>query len=263
MRVSNPVVAWGLPFLVLMVLLSGCGDRGGDGEACLAEGTCGPVVESIRVSGDIPMNPDADFWKGHQGPKKIIVELGPQMITTPSWPNPSIKSVTLQAARNDRDLALRLEWKDDSKDDNAGISSLYIDMAAVMFPLFPGKPLPPITMGGEGEPVNIWQWKDPQEPPGSREGIRETSSAEVMDATVEDLDAEGFSTLTRQSHQDVKAKSLWKDNSWMLVFKRALETGDDNDVRIGKALPIAIAAWNGSNKERNGQKGLAGWLLLR
>ena len=36
-----------------------------------------------------------------------------------------------------------------------------------------------------------------------------------------------------------------------------------NDIQFKKSVLMATAIWNGSNKELNGQKGIAGWLLLR
>jgi hypothetical protein len=39
---------------------------------------------------------------------------------------------------------------------------------------------------------------------------------------VEDLNAEGFSTLTTQSHQDVYGSGNWGNSRWMVVFKRRL-----------------------------------------
>ena len=74
---------------------------------------------------------------------------------------------------------------------------------------------------------------------------------------VEDLNAEGFSTLTTQADQDVEGSGNWSNNRWAVVFKRTLTTDDPNDTQFtaGKT-PIAFAVWNGSNKERNGQKGV-------
>ena len=80
---------------------------------------------------------------------------------------------------------------------------------------------------------------------------------------VEDLNAEGFSTLTTQAHQDVQGNGNWSNNRWSVVFKRALTNGDANDTQFktGKT-PMAIAVWNGNNKERNGQKGVTQWNTL-
>merc|ERR1711964_608416 len=79
-------------------------------------------------------------------------------------------------------------------------------------------------------------------------------------SAVEDLNAEGFSTLTTQAHQDVQGAGNWRNNRWSVVYKRALKTGDANDTQFGGSkTPMAIAIWNGQNKERNGQKAVTQW----
>jgi hypothetical protein len=90
------------------------------------------------------------------------------------------------------------------------------------------------------------------------------SDASLRVSPVEDLNAEGFSTLTTQAHQDVKGSGNWSNNRWSVVFKRSLTNGDANDTQFktGKT-PMAIAVWNGQNKERNGQKGVTQWNELQ
>jgi DMSO reductase family type II enzyme heme b subunit len=81
------------------------------------------------------------------------------------------------------------------------------------------------------------------------------SDATMRKSPVEDLNAEGFSTLTTQATQNVDGKGNWNNNRWAVVFKRALSTNDANDTQFsGGKTPMAIAIWNGANKERNGQK---------
>ena len=82
-------------------------------------------------------------------------------------------------------------------------------------------------------------------------------------SAVEDLNAEGFSTLTTQAQQDVMGEGNWRNNRWAVVFKRALSTGDSNDSQFkGSKTPMAIAIWDGGNKERNGQKAVTQWNTL-
>ena len=89
------------------------------------------------------------------------------------------------------------------------------------------------------------------------------SDARMRVSAVEDLNAEGFSTLTTQAHQDVAGEGNWRNNRWAVVFKRALKTGDANDTQFGGGkAPMAIAIWDGQNKERNGQKAVTQWNTL-
>ena len=81
---------------------------------------------------------------------------------------------------------------------------------------------------------------------------------------VEDLNAEGFSTLTTQAHQDVQGNGNWSNNRWSVVFKRSLSKVVMPMIRNSKRgkTPMAIAVWNGQNKERNGQKAVTQWNTL-
>lgn len=229
-------------------------------EDCLKDESCGPAIAVTHHDGTLPLGPNDPFW--YEGPVPVKVELGPQMITNPKWPNPSTKEVTVRAVKNNSGIAIMLEWDDATRDSNFDHSALYIDRAAVMFPVKAEKEAPLITMGESRKPVNIWQWKSVGGERG-QPGVKDNPNSKLAYQTTEDLNAEGYSTLTDQSKQDVKGSAIWKDNRWRLVFNRSLTNTNDNDVQFNQSTLMAVAIWNGSNKELNGQKGIAGWLLLR
>jgi len=81
------------------------------------------------------------------------------MITNPMWPAPATKWVNVRAVNNGKEIAVRLSWTDSTRNDIMVRSQQYKDQAAIMFPLNQGGEEPPFTMGGDGERVNIWQWK--------------------------------------------------------------------------------------------------------
>lgn len=245
------------PALSLILILSSCS---ANIEGCLNEGSCGPEIKIVNVEGSLPDNPFDPFWDSGQAPVPISIDLGPQMITNPKWPNPSTKQVSIRAVKNGDKLVIMLEWSDKTRDGNFDHSSLYVDRAAVMFPVdVDGEP-PSITMGEPGVPVNIWQWKSI----GGEKGQPGVKAKEALVyQTVEDLNAEGFSTLTYQNQQNVKGTALWKDDTWRLILKRDLVDDDRNDVQFRQSVLMAVAVWNGSNRELNGQKGIAGWMLLK
>lgn len=243
----------------LLLFGSGCGVSETPFSRCLEEGDCISQIKVRKFSGDIPLAPDSKFWNSTQGPEKSSIDLGPQLITNPQWPNPSVKQVLISAARTDKQIAVRLEWQDDSADQGLDQSRLYTDQAAVMFPLYSNRDVPPITMGGEGYPVNIWQWKAVRQV--TADAARKDSAATL--SPVEDLNAEGFSTLTRQDEQNVSGRGKRTDEGWQVVFKRNLVNADEHDVQFSASTPMAVAIWNGGNRETNGQKGLAGWILLQ
>jgi DMSO reductase family type II enzyme heme b subunit len=237
----------------------GCGVSDTKYSSCLEEGDCTSQLNVKIFSGDIPLSPDSRFWNSPQGPAKTTVDLGPQLITNPQWPNPSVKKVWVSVARTETQIAVRLEWEDDSVSNGIDQSRLYTDQAAIMFPLNSNEEVPPVTMGGEGFPVNIWQWKAVRQM--AADAAQKDSAATL--SPVEDLNAEGFSTLTRQDEQSVSGRGLRTDKGWQVVFKRNRTNRDEHDVQFTGATPMAVAIWNGGNRETNGQKGLAGWILLQ
>ena len=303
------------------------------------------TITAVKVQGNIPINADDPFWTRY-GPtfqKHTVVDMDPQMITNPMWPAPATKWVNVRAVNNGKEIAVRLSWTDSTRNDIMVQSQQYKDQAAIMFPVNQSGEEPPFTMGGDGERVNIWQWKATwnkegagqtgnagmqdledqykymamgsgsyymYEPSGKLGGLdtnhtsgtktgslanrgagdiskrgtytdfgmgknegvfnegRATgnilSNAAMRVSPVEDLNAEGFSTLTTQAHQDVQGNGNWSNNRWSVVFKRALTSGDANDTQFtGGKTPMAIAVWNGQNKERNGQKAVTQWNELR
>ncbi len=303
------------------------------------------TIKAVKVQGNIPINADDPFWTRY-GPtfhKHVVVDLDPQMITNPMWPAPATKWVNVRAVTNGKEIAVRLSWTDSTRNDIMVQSQQYKDQAAIMFPVNQTGEEPPFTMGGDGERVNIWQWKATWDKEGAgksgnigmldmedqykfmamgsgsyymyepggkltgkdfatntgskqtagktqgagniskrnsyvdygmgkNEGVfnpaRATGNiladAAMRVSSVEDMNAEGFSTLTTQAHQDVDGNGNWSNNRWSVVFKRSLTTGDSNDSQFtsGKT-PMAIAVWNGQNKERNGQKAVTQWNELQ
>lgn len=260
-----------------LFFVGGCGQFSVDVEKCLENGSCVASLDVIKISNEIPLDPNAPLWHSPGGPNKITLELEPQMITNPKWPDPSIKEVTLSAVQNKSELAILLEWEDSGKDDSYGHSERFTDQAAVMFPLELQEEAPLITMGNEGRTVNIWQWKaawqndlEPEKKNRFR-GRRNTAPLSPGESgprsdrqsPVEDLNAEGFSTLTIQEEQNVQGKGVWRNNRWRVIFRRSLRDSDTADAQFDGSTQMAIAVWDGANKERNGQKGMVGWILLR
>ena len=308
------------------------------------------TIQALKVSGNIPGDPTNPFWSNYgplkgkfNGQNQVIIDMEPQMITNPMWPAPSTKYVFVKAVNNGKEIAVRLEWLDPTRNDIMVRSQQYKDQAAIMFPVNQSGEEPPFTMGGDGERVNIWQWKATWDKegaghagnngmqdmedvydnmvmgsgsyymyePGSKtsnmapntsvgtkqawrknQGVQDISKrsshldygmgknegawnpgrytgnmlsdASMRKSSVEDLNAEGFSTLTTQAHQDVDGDGNWNNNRWVVVYKRSLTNGDSNDTQFnGSKTPMAIAIWNGQNKERNGQKAVTQWNELR
>ena len=256
-------------FLFLCVAtISGCSSN--SMEFCLESGECDLAVNLVKVSGEIPIDPNDSFWGNADQYSPQTVELNPQMITNPKWPDPSVKSVKIGGVQNGSEIGLLLEWDDFSLENKIAVSATHTDQAALMFPLSSRNELPSITMGSDNEIVNIWQWRAIWEPslasnsrkrhPGS---LDRSSVNTPVRSPVEDLTAAGFSTLTTQAEQNVLGHGIWQNKTWRVVFKRPLVNSDNADVQFKNSTVMAIAVWNGANRERNGQKGISNWILLR
>ena len=254
-------------FGMVVTFVSGCGSN--SMEYCVETGECELAVDVVKISSRIPMDPNDPFWVDSGRFQKKTIELGPQMITNPKWPDPSTKAVNISAVQNDSEIAILLEWNDTTMENKIEVSATHTDQAAIMFPLHPGKEVPLITMGSENEIVNIWQWRAIWEAsllPESRDryrGPKISTPNNIRRSSVEDLTAAGFSTLTTQDEQDVLGRGAWQNKTWRVVFKRTLVNSDNADIQFRYPIVMAIAVWNGGNRERNGQKGISNWILLR
>jgi hypothetical protein len=79
------------------------------------------------------------------------------MIARPILPESHIKAVTVRALHNETQLALALEWADDTRNDQSLRVEDFRDGVAVQFPVAAGMPF--YCMGQQGGDVNIWHWK--------------------------------------------------------------------------------------------------------
>lgn len=84
---------------------------------------------------------------------------------------------------------------------------------------------------------------------------------------VEDLMAGGFGTLTarKAGEQNVQGYGVWSNGVWRVIFSRNLDSalGDDISFAGEKVYPVAFAAWDGANHERNGTKSTSQWISLQ
>lgn len=279
-------------FLVLAAFVFGCYERDAAAEV---------TITAVKVSGDIPLDPAHTAWK----PVPIsYVDLNCQVLAEPKNMNCATRVVEVSALTNGKEIAVRLRWSDQSKDELNLHHEQYRDAAALEFavkPVNPGEE-PAYTMGNGGDMVNIWHWKAEWQKDGDRRQDMEDTypnmsadwyvdeqpdgkisyhdrqgknlgsfdpaayshnifaQVDLRHSPVEDLNAEGFGTLTTQKSQDVSGYGTWDKNGWSVVFKRTLTTKDENDVQFtGAKFPVAFAVWDGSNAERDGLKSISQW----
>jgi hypothetical protein len=112
-----------------------------------------PEVKVVRVPALPPItDPFAPDWD-----KAPFVELPlqPQQTAPPMLDAATVSNIRVQALRDDKRIAWRLSWTDDSPSANVEVSK-FADAVAIQMPLVDNAPF---TMGGKGQPVRLIQWK--------------------------------------------------------------------------------------------------------
>lgn len=228
------------------------------------------VIESLKVAGEIPLDPKAEIWAGAD---PVDIFLSGQVHLPPRNLNPTVDIVVVQSVYNDQEIAFRLEWDDrtqnvthqdseavqkmESPDFTATYPVLYPptvrmrnlrDSAALQFSVKPpqGPQKPHFFLGDTGKPVNLWQWK-----------------ADLQ--TVEELIAKGYknpAALQAPDSQEATGKGEFEDGVWRVVIKRPLTTKDvANDVQFspGQLIPLAVHVWDGANGETGLRRSISSW----
>ena len=115
---------------------------------------------------------------------------------------------------------------------------------------------PYFGMGDATHPVNIWHWKS---------GTKDAAE------TINLVNAKGFKEIEKRDAAGLglKAKSSYADGTWKVLITRSLTTPSaDKDIQFseGRFIPVAFAAWDGSNNGEKGSKHTMTtwyWMLLK
>ncbi len=101
-----------------------------------------------RSSGPLPEEPHALDW--------APIPSTPIVVSPLWWRDYDGPDLRAQAIHDGRELAIRLSWRDASREGSAIRPQDFPDMAAVQ--LFKGQPEPFLGMGATGAPVDVWLW---------------------------------------------------------------------------------------------------------
>jgi complex iron-sulfur molybdoenzyme family reductase subunit gamma len=171
------------------------------------------------------------------------VPLASSGAAVPASGDVSVERVTVEAARTNERLYLRLTWADATRDTSAERLRSFADAVAVQLPADATR-RPPIAMGGPDNRVNVWYWS------GAGGG--------------EELLAGGPGSTTAFDDPAVATNASHADGRWRVVFARPLDAPGANRTTIptDADVDLAVAVWNGSNMERSGQKSVSEWYYL-
>mgnify|MGYP002725595713 CR=1 FL=1 len=212
--------------------------------------------------------------------------------------NVNYQMVNVQAMYNNRYLAVKLEWEDNTQDQGLSRIQDFQDGAAIQFSLDGTKGFH--GMGSKDHPADIWFWKaewqkrvtEKSQPdidlvyanrvsdsnvetyPKLMNDVAYLSgrdagniiSSKSKKSSVENVTAVGPETVTplTEKDQQVFGKGVWDGKKWRVVFVRKLKSDDAKKVNFAKGnqIPIGFAFWNGSERDRNGQKMVSTWYDL-
>ncbi len=252
-----------------------------------------PEVNVAQVK-EITLDPNAPVWEAVSlHASKMIL----QDLVEPRLMEPSTSEVQVKAITNGTEIAFRLEWLDESQSDMPGPRH-FIDGCAVQLPakIDPNVPAPQMGEVGKNVEISFWRadWQAivegradninaiypnasidhyPSEakplegdPQAQNEAALRYAPARALgnrragprDQPVEDLIAEGPSTLSPAPNAISKGKGVRTANGWSVVISRPVPAG------FSTALPsqIAFAIWEGSHTEVGARKMRTGWVPL-
>ncbi len=242
-------------------------------------------VPYVKLENDFFAKPDpkAQEWNTIE---TTNISMLPQNITMPSLKEATIKNLSIQTLHNNKWIAIKLVWKDPTKNVHVE-SSEASDACAVQFPFGEAAKTSPF-MGNKGAMVAILHWK------GIWQNDIEKGYQQVKDlhpntwvdtyrfgiqaaidkknpiaqpdrkTPVEELFAEGFGTLTTQPKQNATGSGVWENGEWNVVLARPLKSGDKNDppLKAGSQTSLAFALWDGAAQNVGSRKNYAPWVPL-
>ncbi|MCH8824745.1 MAG: c-type cytochrome [Planctomycetes bacterium] len=251
----------------------------------------GALIEIYQASDELMMtDPTHIAWLG----------VCPTLVTVKPLQHRSEEttSIAVRAVRSAEQIALCLEWQDETLDLARG-NEVYADAAAVTFGLSDEAPPLPIGFGleddGSGDSVNIWLWAANRQyevttgqpsakvaahrpdgdwylfVPGSGAKIPDVEQIDQPNGVIAnratlDANTHGLGTIVIQptASQQASTTATWSGGMWRIVIVRSLSSADDQDVQFTSAqrIPVSFALFNGSKGDHADVKLVSAWHWL-
>lgn len=219
---------------------------GGLASSALAAQEAVPAARTIRVlsapKADAAL-PDAEVWKKAPAAQVSLQPAFPGHVSIVG--TPVTQRLTAQAVRTADRLFVKLAWSDRTVDKTVDDTGQFVDAVAVEFPVN-GNAATLAFMGDPNNAVNLWYWR--------------------ANGRTENLLANGFGTATSVPSEGLRSAAVRTDSGWEVVISRTLRVGQEEGVVLSgrKTIPIAFAAWDGNDQERDGLKAVTlEWWQLR
>ncbi|MBL8290911.1 MAG: hypothetical protein JNN08_03690 [Bryobacterales bacterium] len=253
------------------------------------------VTEVVAVAAaKLPALPTDSAW---DNAPEHVAKMVPQDLVEPRLMTPSTPEVKVRSVTNGSEIAFRLEWTDTSKSDAPGPAKM-IDACAIQIPEKIEKDLPEPQMGQEGKRVQVTYWRADWQAtmdgrgdtindlypnasidhyPFEAKTLEKGSAAQKemalryapartlgnirsgpRAAPVEDLIATGPGTLSPGPSLGAKGKGAHGNTGWSVVISRKLPEG----LGVNQRTHVALAVWQGSQREAGALKMRTGWIPL-
>lgn len=200
-----------------------------------------PAITASRIEGAIPGDAGAEAW---QNASETYYPFVAQIMREPRNTTASVAGVWVRALHNGNELALLLRWHDRFHDIS---DEAPVDAFAVQFPaeLPDGDERPYFVFGDSSNAVNLWHW-----------------SADIN--AVEERSGRGAGSISAQATQNVNGSASFTDGEYTLIVRRALNSGDGQDIQIepGRFIPIAFMAWDGWRGEEGAAGAITTWYQI-
>jgi DMSO reductase family type II enzyme heme b subunit len=203
-----------------------------------------PLLSIPPVTGDVPSDPNAEFWAKRPGAAFPLVG---QVIVEPRNFNPTVDMVTVRAVYTEREAVFHLTWDDPTASDSTK-GAPKPDMVAIQLPTGQGTGDRPYFLMGDGShPVYLLTWR---------------AGGDVGEAT-----AMGAGKVTPQAGEGIQAKgqAVYDAGQYRVVVRRPLKTADAQDFvfRPAEFFPVALWAWDGSEGEEGPKAAISTWYYAR
>lgn len=209
----------------------------------LVASVAAPAAGFGRPVNEVPVNqvdeplesPADDRWEGIDA---ATVAMSSADSGLPGANETTAEEVDVKVAESDERVHVHVAWDDEEPNDGIAGPDEYADAVALQWPA-EGGDTPPIAMGSEESPVNVWYWS----------GATGT----------ENLVASGAGTTTAVASDAIDAEGTYEDGRWRVVFSGDV---DGTPVDTGEDTEVAMAVWDGESAERGGIKAVSEWQTL-
>jgi len=151
-----------------------------------------------------------------------------------------IRLVNVQCAHNGQSIFFRMTWGDQSENVTITDTNQFPDGCGILIPMTTAD-TPIDEMGGRDTAVNAWFWR-----------------ADFKNDEAYNQIAKGLGSTVRTEKSPVRARGVWQQGTWTVVFARALATPEQANEAVqlaaGGTVKIGFAVWEGGSGERAGVK---------